>query len=70
MMITSKTIDFRRQKELDVDPKSIPQREFVEKLQNPDNAVVDNVDNPCFFNNFRKNQRNKTEILSSNQTVL
>ena len=64
MMISSETIDFNRQKNLDVDPKSIQQREFVKQLQNPDNAIVDNVDNPCFFNNFRKNQRKKAEILS------
>ena len=34
-------VDLTRQKELDVDPKAIQQIEFVGKLKNPDNAVVD-----------------------------
>ena len=30
------------QKELDADPKSIQQIEFVRQLKNPDKAIVDN----------------------------
>ena len=33
-------VDLRRQKELDADPKSIQQIEFVEQLKNPADAVV------------------------------
>ena len=33
-------VDLRRQKELDADPKSIQQIEFVEQLKNPVDAVV------------------------------
>ena len=34
--------DLSRQKELDVDPKAIQQKEFVGQLKNPDDAVVAN----------------------------
>ena len=56
-------VDLSRQKELDADPKSTHQIKFVLKLKN---VYSESRQSPIHvdFKDFRKNQRNKTKILS------
>ena len=55
-----------RQDDLDVDPKEILQIKFVGQLKKLDNNghTTDADNDRLIFNDFRKNQRNTTKILS------
>ena len=52
-------VDLSGQKDLNGDPNAVHQIEFVGQLKN-----IDGVNADGFFDDFRKNKRNKTKSLS------
>ena len=53
-------VDLSRQKELDADPKAIQHIEFVGQLKHSDGVNANAKVMYVYFNDFRKNQINKT----------
>ena len=62
-------VDLSRQKELDADPKAIPQIEFFGQLKKPDNAIVAN-ESMFVLTTFKKIKETRLKVYQGSASLM